>query len=287
MKAMRLKFLLHDILKTSLEMPAPRKRSVASAELDDNDDGHDIHRLSAEQIDLLCTESKKNLRDEVLFMFMLTTGLRVGGAAKVLIRHVADVKNGNYAIKPTGKTKEKGNKFASFVIAPQVQELFRAWLSRGRPADDGPYLFPGRSQGSHISTEAIRTNFGRLCAACGISGPQTHPHAIRHTHAHILLECGNSAEAVSKCLNHSNVATTQQFYLRESAAEVQARCNVPWVAVESESEKRRKALQALPQCLQPVATEGRMDAPTRGTAPERKRRRQAQNDMLTQFLGQT
>jgi hypothetical protein len=276
-KAGRLEFLLHNIIGSDIDVPKPGKfRSAAPTE---DDDGSDIHRISATDLELLYTEAKKDTRDELFFMLMLTTGLRVGGVCNILTRHVADIRNNQYVVRKEGKTKEKGNKFASFVMCTRVRELVSTWLARLRPADTGPYLFPGTAQGSHISTDATRLSFARLCHKCGLKGPQFHPHALRHTNAHMLLECGNSVEAVSKCLNHSSTAVTEKFYLRESAAEVQSRCIVPWAPAETETEKRKRGMDALPGFLK-ASNEVAKDATEN---EDRKRRRLQRKAILRDF----
>ena len=258
----------------------PRKRQRLEGEADD-DDGHDVHRISSEHLQQLYEEAKKDPLDELLFMLMLTTGLRVGGVTKVLTRNVAEVKNGMLVVGQAGKTKEKGNKFARFVLCEQVRELMHAWLNQHRPADPGPYVFPGIAQGGHMSTEGIRGRFHRLCQRCGLEGREFHPHALRHTHAHILLECGNTVEAVSKCLNHSSTVVTQQVYLRESAAEVQARCITPWAPPETAGEKQERALSALPGFLRHSAAGGNSSS---AAADDRKRQRKEKNRaMLREF----
>jgi integrase len=248
-RAGRLRFLLQHILHIEgVEVPKPMKRPLQADDGVD-DDGRDVHRISAEHLELLHQEATKEPLDELLFMLMLTTGLRVGGVSKILTCHVAEVKSGKYVVKKEGKTKEKGNKFARFLLCPEVQEQLHAWLSKFRPADSGPFLFPGAVPGGRISTDCIRSRFQRLCKKCGLEGREFHPHALRHSHAHILLECGNTVESVSKCLNHSSTAVTEKFYLKESAAEVQGRCNIPWFRKETEGEKQQRALDALPNFL--------------------------------------
>ena len=166
------------------------------------------------------------------------------------------------------------------MICPRVKFLIEEWLRCHRPADDGPFLFPGKSQGGHISTDCIRMRFKRLCQECGLEGREFHPHGLRHTNAHILLECGNSVEAVSKCLNHSNSSVTQKFYLSESAAEVQSRCNIPWAHVESEAERRQRAIDSLPQFLKDGVASGSSKAQPSSTDRETKKRRRAEKAAL-------
>jgi hypothetical protein len=168
-KATRLQFLLNDILGVDAVVPKPRKRKPTPTDADD-DDGRDVHRISAEHLELIHAEARKSPLDELLFMLMLTTGLRIGGVTKILTRNVADVKGNLYLIKIEGKTKEKGNKFARFVLSPRVRELMHAWLTHHRPADEGPYLFPGVGQGGHVSTDSLRARFQRLCKNAGLEG---------------------------------------------------------------------------------------------------------------------
>ena len=280
-KATRLQFLLRDILGASVSVPAaPLKRRREETE---DDCGQDLHRISSEDLQRIHEEARKNQLDELLFMLMLTTGLRVGGVAKLKINNVADVKNGKYLLRATGRTLEKGSKMASFILCPEVNRLLLAWLTNGRPADCGPYVFPGATAASHIAMSNIRRRFKDLCKRCGLTGTEFHPHALRHTNAHILLECGNSADVVSKCLNHSNVAVTQQFYLKESAAEVQARCNAPWQRAETEAERSQRALDALPSFLQSGATSSTA-APSVLETERKARRRETKKQLLASLV---
>lgn len=274
-KTGRLRFFLKDILGLDITVETPKKKRQRQTD-DDEGDGHDVHRISSADLELLYAEASKEPLNELLFLLMLTTGLRIGGVAKILTRNVADVKGGQYVVREQGKTKEKGNKFAFFVVCPRVKHLLHAWLSIYRPADEGPFLFPGTEKGSHFTTDCIRNRFKQMCQKCGLEGREFHPHALRHTNAHILLECGNSVESVSKCLNHSSTSTTQKFYLTESAAEVQSRCNIPWARMESESEKRKRALDSLPGFLKDGAQGGGGSSSSRTQDPEAKKRRRAE-----------
>jgi hypothetical protein len=59
--------------------------------------------------------------------------------------------------------------------------------------------------------------------------PEFHPHSLRHSYSHILLELGNPVEVVSRLINHTDVRTTQKYYLKESASETAARATIPWL----------------------------------------------------------
>ena len=262
-KARWLQFLLNDILGTTVVIPTQylKNSQYGPNQGDEEDDGSDKRRISSEALDAIYKESTKNTRDELLFLLMITTGLRIGGTSRILIRHIADVEGQEYKVKSQGKTKEKGGKWVSFMLTKRVQELVLEWLTKHRPASTSTSLFPGICGGC-ISTDTISRVFHKLCANCGLSGKEYHPHALRHTYAHILLdrsptswgswprETGNSVDVVSKCLNHSSSVITEQFYLKENAAQVNERANIPWM---QGAENKRKP--SLPSFLGGTATD--------------------------------
>ena len=201
-------------------------------------DNTDLHRISADELELIYQEACKSTRDELLYLLLTTTGMRVGGLVGIKIEHVASVKGVDVTVKDTGRTIEKGNKWFSFCLNERVRHLIHEWISQKRPASDSPYLFPGRAGCTgHMTTGGLRGIFHSLCKKAGLSGKHLHPHAIRHSFAHILLETGNSPDIVSKLMGHSNTSTTEHYYLKENAAEVASRANIPWL---KQNEERKK-----------------------------------------------
>jgi hypothetical protein len=65
---------------------------------------------------------------------------------------------------------------------------------------------------------------------------------LRHSYGHLLLEAGNSVHEVSKLLGHSNIATTEMFYLKESSADVAKRANIPWLTKPEKQDNLPKFL---------------------------------------------
>ena len=229
-KARWLSFLLRVILKSSVIIPDERlKNSYFTQTITtEEDDGSDFHRITSKDLDAIHHECARNPKHELLFLLMITTGLRVGATAQILIRNVADVSANEIKVRPQGRTKEKGNKCVTFVMTEKVQAQVHDWLAKSRPADTSAYLFPGKS-GGHISTDARRKIFKDACQRAGLRGKEFHPHALRHSFAHLLLETGNSVDVVSKCLNHASSSVTEKFYLKENAAQVVERANIPWM----------------------------------------------------------
>lgn len=191
------------------------------------DDGSDKHRILTSELEQLHAASENSVLDRLIFMIMLTTGMRIGGLINIKTEHVAHINGTDVIVQNTGRTLEKGSKWVTFIIAQPVQQLIFQWITSYRPAIDSPYLFPGRN--GQISTGNVRYRFKHLVQRAGLSGPHLHPHALRHTFAHMMLKTGNAVETVAKLLNHANPKTTQQFYLKESAIEVASRANIPWL----------------------------------------------------------
>ena len=270
-KAGWLNHLLNSILGAETPVPAsslrqrPRPQDAAAAQAAD---GSDVHRISAADLDKIYAQSAPCVLDKLLFMLMITTGLRVGAVTLVLTANIADVVDRRFVVRTQGRTREKGSKWASFMLTAPVRRLVHERLTKHRPAVDSPYLFPGVEPGGHLSTNAVRGRFARLCTAAGLKGRQFHPHALRHSYAHMLLDTGNPVEIVSKCLNHSSSGVTEAFYLKESAAEILNRANIPWLDAAAKKEAPK-----LPSFLNAAASASAENAATVTQTPLPKRRR--------------
>jgi len=175
----------------------------------------------------------------------------------MLVEHTVVVTGTDVQTKDTCRTLEKGRKWFSYCLNNHIRSLMEQWVGRLRPSVDSPYVFPGNTSG-HISTATVRARFNTWCKVAGLSGPHLHPHALRHSYAHILLETGNTVDVVSKLLNHSNPTTTRQFYLTASAAQVAQRANIPWL-------KQQEKDPIIPNFLKPKAS----------PKPVKKRKRKA------------
>ena len=246
-KASWFRVFLVDILKVEFHIPAAYFQNAAEDEgKTDEHMATDVHRIKSSDLDAIYEQCKGSARGELWYLLFITTGLRIGGVAQIRIDGVADLVDGQYVVRTQLRTKEKGRKWISAPMTQRVQFLVGDWLQNHRPAMSSPFLFPGNYDG-HVATNTIRTYFRGACAQAGLSGPEYHPHAFRHTYAHLLLETGNSVDVIAKCLNHSSSSTTEKFYLKENIEEVLERATIPWLV---NSEKKRPV--ALPRFLDNV-----------------------------------
>ena len=248
-KAQWLTYFLKDILGIPGQVPrvyfAKFRRGRGVGEDDDDGDSFracvgDVHRIKSDDLEKIYAAAKGHPRDELIFMLLLTTGLRVGGLVRIQVASVADVIDERYIVRTQGRTREKGDKAVSFFLSENVRSLIWAWLVEHRPGTLSPYLFPAKTGTGPMSTEAVRAAFSRLCRDAGVNGKEFHPHGLRHTCAHLLLEAGNPVDIVSKCLNHSSSQITEQVYLRENIQEICSRACIPWLQGERASEQKPK-----------------------------------------------
>lgn len=186
-------------------------------------------RLSITDLERLYSEFRSSTRDELIFMLLITTGMRVHAMVSIRIDCVASISGENVLVFERGRTIEKGNRWFSFGINSRVRELIRDWLLHHRKGVDSEYLFPGVGGCvAHLTTATIRGLVFQMGKRAGIA-KRVHPHSFRHSYAYILLNCGNSVDIVSKLMGHSSSSTTEQYYLRENQQEISERAEIPWM----------------------------------------------------------
>lgn len=75
--------------------------------------------------------------------------------------------------------------------------------------DDG-YVFTGEF-GGHLFPDTPNGWLDDFADKYGF--PHIHPHMFRHTHASILIACGEDIATVSQRLGHTSINTTTKIYL--------------------------------------------------------------------------
>jgi site-specific recombinase XerD len=211
---------------------------------------HDTHRISNIELQKMYEESSKNIRDELMFMLLITTGMRVGGLSNIKLSHVCDMLGNEIIVKNIGRTLEKGNKWFSFQINERTKKLIHFWIENHRKSM-GEYLIPGRGTDAGMCPNRIGKIIKDIGKRSGVVGTHVHPHSLRHSFAHILLEYGNDIPLISKMLGHSTSQTTESYYLIESAADASKRANIPWLNNNRDDEGTYGVPSFLAQYLQP------------------------------------
>ena len=161
----------------------------------------------------------KTVRDKLVIMLLLYTGIRVGEISKIKIVDI----NGSHLL-----IHGKGRKERKVVLIPRITELLEEYLASR--LDDNEYLFVSRknfgtkSRELHsISTQAIRDIVKKITKRSDIDSNRINeiaPHTFRRTFAVNLTQNHKASTfQLQKAMGHSNVQTTQ-IYLEGAGAEI-------------------------------------------------------------------
>jgi len=72
-----------------------------------------------------------------------------------------------------------------------------------------PYVFPGKSQGRHISREGVSGTWWRVRESAGLD--DVHIHDLRHSFASVAVAGGNTLAIIGGLLGHTQVQTTARY----------------------------------------------------------------------------
>jgi len=152
------------------------------------------------------------LRDRAMLELAYGGGLR---AAELVDLDVGDVDLDGREVRVTGK----GQKTRTLPLGDPAAEALRRYLSRGRPALEGPErgepaLLLSR-RGRQLSTSDVRRRLRLWVQRAGLPG-DLHPHALRHSFATHLLDGGADLRAIQELLGHARLSTTQVYTRVES-----------------------------------------------------------------------
>jgi len=102
----------------------------------------------------------------------------------------------------------KGGKDRYVMLSPRLLMALRRYWAEVRPT--GPWLFPGRKQGTHLSPAAVQMALRKAVKAAKLKKRVT-PHSLRHAFATHLLETGNDIRLIQALLGHASIRTTARY----------------------------------------------------------------------------
>lgn len=203
-KSSRQRDVLLTILRQSLDKAVKtgliKKNPVSVVEVKKHVSAHKYALTREEQISLCQTVKGRSI--EPLFLFLLSTGLRVGEAlaltssdfdfekGTVSVSKNVVFLNGKKIVQDSPKTSAG---FRTVPVPPNVLDLLR-----GKSGE----IFP-------TTYNAVRLTFRRLQEETGI---KVSAHVLRHTYATRLEEAGISPKVKMYLLGHSSIEMTQNTY---------------------------------------------------------------------------
>jgi len=105
------------------------------------------------------------------------------------------------------RVTRKGGKEDFVPVEDEVLRGIKDWIEvRGR---DGPYVFTGKLDGTHMARRTAQGIIKALCKRAGL--PDVHVHTLRHTAGYQLRKGGAPMEDIQEFLGHENIATTKIY----------------------------------------------------------------------------
>jgi site-specific recombinase XerD len=148
--------------------------------------------------------SYEKIRDKIIFLVLLDTGLRLSEIANL---NEGDVDLSQKLLKVRGK----GGREAYVPISDEAADEINMWIEIWRCLFDRKAgvnaLFVTRS-GKPLKAGQIQKNFARYSKVAGI---KLSPHMCRHTCATMMLRNGANLETVKQILRHKNIKVTEQY----------------------------------------------------------------------------
>jgi integrase/recombinase XerC/integrase/recombinase XerD len=145
-----------------------------------------------------------HFRDQVIFMLLLDTGLRMG---ELLNLRMKDVQLDQGLLKVLGK----GKKERVVPMGNKSQKVLQRYLFQHRPEPscsgiDNVFL---TAQGIPLTENCVRLMFGRLALRSGVQ--RLHAHLCRHTFATRFLINGGDIFTLQLILGHSTLEMVRHY----------------------------------------------------------------------------
>jgi integrase/recombinase XerD len=129
-------------------------------------------------------------------------GLRISEACRVRVEDI-DSRRGLLHVR-----LGKGGKDRYVMLSPRLLVALRRYWVEVRP--QGPWLFPGRKAGTHLSPSAVQVALKEAVKAAKLKKRIT-AHSLRHAFATHLLETGNDIRLIQALLGHASIRTTARY----------------------------------------------------------------------------
>lgn len=147
------------------------------------------------------------LRDALLILFLLNTGLRLSEALRLELDDLRIDDDGKTIV--VGKDKKRNQRFV-----PLNRTAYRAlqnWLGI-RPKCNARFIWIAIDERCEraLSGRSVQRSVARIGLDAGIQGLS--PHVLRHTFGKNLISKGGGIELAAKLLGHSNLQSTLIYF---------------------------------------------------------------------------
>ncbi|MDZ7778681.1 MAG: tyrosine-type recombinase/integrase [Gemmatimonadota bacterium] len=186
-----LRFLCESVLgrpRVALRIPRPRKDRPLPTVLAPDE----VARI---------LQKPRNSKHRALLMLLYSAGLRVSELVRLTPEDL-DVERGLLRVR-----RGKGGKDRYTLLARRAVEAVQIYRDA---YPTGPWLFPGSTPESHLTTRSVQRIVQQAAEAAGLQKRVT-AHTLRHSFATHLLEGGTNLRVIQELLGHKSARTTQVY----------------------------------------------------------------------------
>jgi site-specific recombinase XerD len=150
------------------------------------------------------------VRDTAILEVLYSTGMRVGELVGMQESQI-DILSGIVSVLGKGKKERLCplGRPAEMALQNALSMRSEVWNSLGQKGDSGKIVFLNKNGGA-ITARSVERMVKKQVAYCGLK-PGISPHALRHSFATHLLDCGADLRSVQELLGHASLSTTQIY----------------------------------------------------------------------------
>lgn len=138
------------------------------------------------------------LRNRLVMEMMLRMGMRVSEVCNLKMSHIKPAQNWRIEVR-AGKTGDR-----MLWLPREMEPLMEIWLMRRKKECAKSDFVFCTTRGTALSRSYVYGMMTRMAKRAGIE--KTHPHALRHTYAHEVLEKTGNIAVLQKSLGHTTPA---------------------------------------------------------------------------------
>lgn len=153
-------------------------------------------------------EGKNAVRDQAIFLTLLTTGMRISELESL------DISDLNLECNSILIRHGKGNKERLAYLTPPCRMAIEEYLSQYRnliPVLDTKALFVSQRSRTRLTTRSIERAMEKYVHIGKLRGKNYTPHKLRHSTATTLAKDGKSPMIIKEILGHESISTSQLY----------------------------------------------------------------------------
>ena len=168
------------------------------------------HQMAAAKKPTSIFQEYAPVRDTAILEVLYSTGMRIGELVGMAERQI-DILSGIVSVLGKGKKERLCplGRPAEIALQNALSMRSEVWNSLGQKGDPRNVIFLNKNGGA-ITARSVERMMKKVVAYCGLK-PGISPHALRHSFATHLLDCGADLRSVQELLGHASLSTTQIY----------------------------------------------------------------------------